>query len=61
LYFNNFTLISGFRRDVKNVSVPSSRVKSPVKMGPIRCPETSVNYYHTTPRNTPEERRFQFS
>jgi hypothetical protein len=21
------------------------------------CPETSVKYYHTTPRNTPEERR----
>jgi hypothetical protein len=28
-----------------------------VKMGPTRCPETSVNNYHTTPRNTPEERR----
>jgi hypothetical protein len=27
-----------------------------VKMGPIRCPETSVNNYHTTPRNIPEER-----
>jgi hypothetical protein len=22
-------------------------------MGPIRCPETSVNNYHTTPCNTP--------
>jgi hypothetical protein len=29
----------------------------PVKMGPIRCPETSVNNYHTTPCNVPEERR----
>jgi hypothetical protein len=29
----------------------------PVKMGPIRCPKTSVNNYHTTPRNNPEERR----
>jgi hypothetical protein len=28
-----------------------------VKMGPILCPETSVNNYHTTPRNIPEERR----
>jgi hypothetical protein len=28
-----------------------------VKMRPIRCPETSVNNYHTTPRNIPEERR----
>jgi hypothetical protein len=27
-----------------------------LKMGPIRCPETSVNNYHTTPRNIPEER-----
>jgi hypothetical protein len=29
----------------------------PVKMGPIRCPETSVNSYHTTSRNIPEESR----
>jgi hypothetical protein len=28
-----------------------------LKMGPIRCPETSVNNYHTTPRNIPEERK----
>jgi hypothetical protein len=27
----------------------------------IRCPETSVNNYHTTPRNIPEERRSQHS
>jgi hypothetical protein len=42
-----------------NVSVPSSRVKSPrtLKMGPIRGPETSVNNYHATPRNSPEDRR----
>jgi hypothetical protein len=26
-------------------------------VGPIRCPETSVNNYLTTPRNIPEERR----
>jgi hypothetical protein len=48
-----------------NVSVSSSRVKIkgflsyleswPVKMGPIRCPETSVNNYHTTPCNYPED------
>jgi hypothetical protein len=30
-----------------------------VQMGPIRCPETSVNNYHTTPLNIPEERRSQ--
>jgi hypothetical protein len=44
-----------------NVSVPFSRVKSPrrpLKMGPIRCPETSVNNYHMTPRNIPEDRRY---
>jgi hypothetical protein len=28
-------------------------------MGPIRCPETSVNNCYTTPRNIPEERRPQ--
>jgi hypothetical protein len=26
-------------------------------MGPIRCPETSVKDYHSTPRYIPEERR----
>jgi hypothetical protein len=26
-------------------------------MGPIRCPETSAKDYHSTVRNTPEERR----
>jgi hypothetical protein len=31
----------------------------PVK-GPIRCPETPVNNYHTTPRNIPEERRSNY-
>jgi hypothetical protein len=30
----------------------------PVKMGPTRCPETSVNIYHTTPCNYPEDHRF---
>jgi hypothetical protein len=29
----------------------------PLKMGPTHCPETSVNNYHTTPHNIPEERR----
>jgi hypothetical protein len=28
-------------------------------MGPIRCPETSVNNYHTMPCNIPEERSSQ--
>ena len=30
-----------------------------VRMGEIRDSETSVNNYHMTPRNTPEDRRFQ--
>ena len=30
---------------------------SDLKMGPIGCPETSVQNYHPTLRNTPEERR----
>jgi hypothetical protein len=29
-----------------------------VRMEPIRCPETSVNNYHTTPCNNPEDQRF---
>jgi hypothetical protein len=41
-----------------NLSIPYLLVKSPSrKVGPIRCPETSVNHYRTTPRNIPEERR----
>jgi hypothetical protein len=43
-----------------NVSVPSSRAKSPrrpLKVVPIRCPETSVNNYHTTPCDIEEECR----
>ena len=28
-------------------------------MLPKRCPETSVNNYHKTPRNIPEELRYQ--
>jgi hypothetical protein len=31
----------------------------PLKIGPIHVPEASVNIYHTTPRNIPEERRSQ--
>jgi len=33
--------------------------RSPLKMGPIICPETSVRYYHYTLHNIPEERRSQ--
>jgi hypothetical protein len=42
-----------------HLSVPSSRFKKswPLKMGPIGCPETSVQNYHSTLSNIPEERR----
>jgi hypothetical protein len=30
---------------------------SPFKMGPMRCPETSVRDFHSTLYNTPEKRR----
>jgi hypothetical protein len=30
------------------------------EVGPIRCPETSVNNYHKTPCNNPEDYRFLF-
>jgi hypothetical protein len=48
-------LISGFRRDVDVIcGLLLSFVESrPVKMGPTRCPETSVNNYLTTPCNHP--------
>jgi hypothetical protein len=32
----------------------------PMKMGPTRCPETSVNNYHTTPCNYPKDHRLQY-
>ena len=47
-----------------NVSVPSCKGQDldswrmgRLKNGPIRCPETSVKVYHSTLRNTSEERR----
>jgi hypothetical protein len=39
-----------------SLSVIFSRVKQSKKMGPICCPETSVNNYQSTLRNKPEER-----
>ena len=65
----SISLISGFRRDVDekctllgyyaascgNCQESEKNSDSwPLKMGPIRCPETSVNNYETTPRNIPE-------
>jgi hypothetical protein len=41
-----------------NLAVPSSRVGKS-KIGPIRCPETSVKSYHSRLRNIPEKRRSQ--
>ena len=50
-----------------NVSFPSSRINKskkkisswPLKMGQIRCPETSVSDYHSTLRNIPKEHKSQ--
>jgi hypothetical protein len=44
-----------------NLSVPSSRAKKSLKMEQIGCPESSVQNYHSTPRNIPQERRSQAS
>ena len=48
-----FTDVSGQRIG------PISTSQESEKMGPIRCPVTSVNNYHKTPPNIPEERRSQ--
>jgi hypothetical protein len=40
-----------------NISVPSSWTSWPLKMGLIGCPETSLQNYHPTLRNIPQERR----
>jgi len=40
-----------------NLQVESSRIKNPLMMGPMCCPETSVRNSHYTPRNVTEEGR----
>jgi hypothetical protein len=49
---------SRFRVGKKAYNIEAGK-RSGVRMGPIRCPETSVNNYHTTPCNNPEDHRFQ--
>jgi len=44
---------------MQRIVVPSSRVKNNT-MGTTGYPETSVQYYHCTLRNLPDERIFQF-
>jgi hypothetical protein len=41
---------------LENLTVPSSRVKNPLKMGPLGCRETSTINYHYSLRNDSEER-----
>jgi len=44
---------------VKRINIESSfgfLDSLPLKMGPIGCPEMSVNNYHYSPRNNPEQR-----
>jgi hypothetical protein len=51
-------LISGFRRDVNEIcALLGYYTASCGNCLPIRCPETSINNYHRTPCNVPEERR----
>ena len=38
-----------------NLSVPSSTVKNPLKMGPIGCPATSIRNYRYSLLNSPEK------
>jgi hypothetical protein len=66
-------LISGFSRDVDEICALlgynmtscgncfscSSWTSWHLKMGPIHCPEMSVNNYHTALLNIPEEHRSQ--
>jgi hypothetical protein len=63
------SLISGFRSDVDEICAHvgyyvascgncfGTNHRSQLQGGPIRCPETPVNNYHTTLRNVPEECR----
>ena len=44
-----------------NVSVPSSSVKKSLNMEPIRCPETSINNYHTTRRKYPGRAQISYN
>jgi hypothetical protein len=56
-------MILGFRRDVYETCALLGYYAASCGIcfvsGPIRYPETSVNNYHTTPLNIPEERRYQ--
>jgi hypothetical protein len=68
--FSTF-VISGFRRDIDEICTLlgyyAASNGNPLPTfwdnvsGPIRCPETSVQYYNSTLRNALEERRSQFS
>jgi hypothetical protein len=52
-------LISGFRRDVYEICDLLGYYAASCGNCLPRCPETSLNNYHTTPRDTPEDSRFQ--
>jgi hypothetical protein len=47
-------LISGFHHEVDDICALLGYYAASCG----NCPETSVNNYHTTPRNIPEERRY---
>jgi hypothetical protein len=52
---------SNYRSHLKESKSPKRKLSSwtsrPLKMGPIGYPETSVQSYHSTLRNIPDERR----
>ena len=49
--------LTGYRRFGTSYRSHLQGTACPLKMGPIGCPETSVNNYGSTLRNIPEERR----
>jgi hypothetical protein len=59
LCYNNYIYYNTCPR-TKIGSTYRSHLRGSRKMGPIDCPETSVNNDHTTPRNIPEERRSRY-
>jgi hypothetical protein len=58
--FGDFTqrrVVVSYRRFGKTYRSHSKWPNSPVKIGQIGCPETSVRNYHSTLRKIPKERR----
>ena len=50
-------MVLGFHQHVDEICAFFSDFLTPLKMGPIDCPETSVRNYHYTMHINPKERR----